>query len=86
MRSITEKLFQRYLTADAKRPQIYLQGGRVMVIIETRQWKLAYSPMERVSFDLSDEHALLLEVPGEHGVHLVPWHMVLRITVNEGNL
>lgn len=33
-----------------------------MVMIESRQWKLAYSPLEKVTFDVSDEHALLLEV------------------------
>ncbi|MBI4902096.1 MAG: hypothetical protein HY820_00570 [Acidobacteria bacterium] len=54
-----------------------------MVIVETRQWKLAYSPMEKTRFDIGDDHALLLEVPSENGVHLVPWHMVLRITVTE---
>ena len=25
-----------------------------------------------------------IEVPGDHGVHLVPWHMILRITVSDG--
>lgn len=56
-----------------------------MVVVESRQWKLSYSPMERVKFDLSDEGALLIEVPGDdNGVHLIPWNMILRITVNEG--
>ena len=27
---------------------------------------------------------MIIEVPGEHGAHLVPYHMLLRITVNEG--
>ena len=84
MRSICEKVFQRYLKPDITREHVYFQTGDTMVLVESRQWKLAYSALERARFDVNDEHALIIEVPGEHGVHLVPWHMVLRITVNEG--
>lgn len=85
MRSTCEKLFQRYLKRFEGRPGVYVQTGRVMVIVETRQWKLSYSPMEKAKFDVSDEGGLFIEVTGEeNGVHLIPWNMVLRITVNEG--
>jgi hypothetical protein len=84
MRSVCERLFMRFLKTNPGRPNVYFQTGQTMVMLESRQWKLAYSPLEKVMFDLSDESALLVEVPGEHGVHLVPWHMILRITVNEG--
>ena len=84
MRSVCEKLFQKLLRVVPTRPSAYFQTGHTMVMIESRQWKLAYSPLEKAVFDVSDEHALLIEVPGERGVHLVPWHMVLRITVSEG--
>ena len=86
MRSVCEKLFQKHLKTNPTRPSCYFQAGKTMVMVESRQWKLSYSPLEKVTFDLSDEHALLLEVPGENGVHLIPWHMVLRITVFEGGL
>jgi hypothetical protein len=85
MRSSCEKLFQRYLKRFEGRAGVFTQAGQVMVIVETRQWKLSYSPMERAKFDVSDEGALFIEVSGEeNGVHLIPWNMVLRITVNEG--
>jgi hypothetical protein len=84
MRSVCEKLFKQRLKANPARPNAYLQAGHTMVMVESRQWKLAYSPLEKVTFDLSDEHSLQIEVPGDHGVHLVPWHMILRITVHEG--
>lgn len=85
MRSVCEKLFMKYLKPNPARPNTYFQAGQTMVMIESRQWKLAYSPLEKATFDLSDENAILIEVPGDHGVHLVPWHMVLRITVSEGS-
>jgi len=85
MRAITEKLFKKYLKPNPARPGAYYQAGQTMVMIESRQWKLAYSIHEKVTFDVTDEAALLIEVPGDHGVHLVPWHMVLRITVSEGS-
>lgn len=84
MRSVCEKLFVRFLKPSPGRPNVYFQTGRTQVMLESRQWKLAYSPLEKVMFDLSDEHAILVEVPGEGGVHLVPWHMILRITVSDG--
>jgi hypothetical protein len=84
MRSICEKLFTKLLKPAPGRPNCFIQTGQTMVMIESRQWKLAYSPLEKVIFDLGDENAILLEVPGDHGVHLVPWHMVLRVTVHEG--
>ncbi len=83
MRAVCEKLFQRVLKKDPTRPNLYFQAGQTMVIVETRQWKLAYSPLEKVRFDIGDEHAMLLEVPAENAIHLVPWPMVLRITVSE---
>ncbi len=86
MRSSCEKVFQRYLKRFDGRAGVYVQAGRTMVIIETRQWKLSYSPMERAKFDVSDEGALFIEVSGEeNGVHMIPWNMLLRITVNEGD-
>jgi len=84
MRSVCEKLFLKRLKANPTLPNTYTQAGRTMVMVESRQWKLAYSPLERATFDLSDEYALLIDVPGDHGVHLVPWHMILRVTVSEG--
>jgi hypothetical protein len=84
MRSVCEKLFQRLLKKDPSQANVYYQTGNTQVIVETRQWKLAYSPLEKTKFDISDENAMIIDVPGEHGAHLVPWHMVLRITVNEG--
>ncbi|MEQ1886794.1 MAG: hypothetical protein ABL967_17160 [Bryobacteraceae bacterium] len=84
MRSVCEKLFQAKLKSVPTRPSVYFQTGQTMVMIESRQWKLAYSPLEKATFDVSDEHALWIDVPSEHGVHLIPWHMVLRITVTEG--
>ncbi len=84
MRAVCEKLFQRYLKPSPGKANTYYQNGQIMVMVESRQWKLAYSPLEKVTFDVSDEHALLIDVPGDHGTHLVPWHMVLRITVHEG--
>jgi hypothetical protein len=84
MRSVCERMFQRLLQKDQTRENVYYQTGRTAVIVETRQWKLAYSPLEKAKFDVSDEHAMIIEVPGEHGAHLVPYHMLLRITVNEG--
>ena len=84
MRSVCEMLFKRYLKPSPGRPNTYFQAGHTMVMIESRQWKLAYSQLEKVTFDLSDEHAILLEVPGDCGVHLVPWHAVIRVTVSEG--
>ncbi len=84
MRSVCENLFQRMLQQDHSRENVYYQTGKTQVIVETRQWKLAYSPLEKTKFDVSDEYAMIIEVPGEHGAHLVPYHMLLRITVNEG--
>jgi len=83
MRSVCQKMFQKLLKTDPVRENVYYQTGNTMVIVETRQWKLAYSPLEKTKFDVNDEHAMIIEVPGEHGAHLVPWNMVLRITVNE---
>ena len=84
MRAVCEGLFKKYLRSCPGRPNAYFQTGQTMVMIESRQWKLAYSHLEKVTFDVSDEDAILLEVPGDRGVHLVPWHMILRITVSEG--
>jgi len=84
MRSVCEKLFMRRLKAVPARPSTYIQLGQTMVMVESRQWKLAYSPLEKAVFDVSDEHAVIIEVPGEHGVHLIPWHMILRLTETEG--
>jgi hypothetical protein len=84
MRSVCEKVFKKSLREVPTRPGTFFQAGQTMVMIESRQWKLAYSPLEKVIFDATDEHALLLEVPGEHGTHIIPWHMVLRITITEG--
>jgi hypothetical protein len=84
MRAVCEKLFMRYLKPCPGRQNVYFQTGQTMVMMESRQWKLAYSPLEKATFDVSDENAILVEVPGDHGVHLVPWHMILRITVTEG--
>ncbi len=73
MRATCEKLFQRYLKKFEARPGVYVQAGRTMVIVETRQWKLAYSPIEKAKFDVSDEGGLFIEVTGEeNGVHLIP--------------
>ena len=83
MRSVCENLFLRMLQPDPSRENVYFQTGKTQVIVETRQWKLAYSPLEKAKFDVSDEYAMIIEVPGEHGAHLVPYHMLLRITVNE---
>jgi hypothetical protein len=85
LRASCEKVFMRYLKRFEGRPGVFVQTGRVMVIVESRQWKLSYSPMEKAKFDLSDEGALFIEVQGEeNGVHMIPWNMLLRITVNEG--
>ena len=84
MRTICEKLFNQRLKTNPARPHVYFQTGKTMVMIESRQWKLAYSQLEKAQFDLSDENAILIDVPGERGAHLVPWHMILRITVTEG--
>lgn len=84
MRSVCETLFKRYLKPCPGRPSTYFQAGRTMVMLESDKWKLAYSQLEKVTFDLSDEHAIVLEVPGDQGVHLVPWHALVRITVSEG--
>jgi len=83
MRTVCQKMFQKLLKPDPTREAVYYQTGTTMVIVETRQWKLSYSPLEKAKFDVNDENAMIIEVPGEHGAHLVPWHMVLRITVNE---
>lgn len=83
MRSVCEKLFVRFLKQNPGRPNVYFQAGHTQVMLESRQWKLAYSPLEKAMFDLSDEHAILIEVPGDRGVHLIPWHMIVRITVSE---
>lgn len=86
IRGACDKLFTRYLKRLDGRPGVWVQQGRTMVVVETRQWKNSYSPMERARFDLTDEAALMIEVSGEeNGVHLIPWHMILRITVNEGD-
>jgi hypothetical protein len=85
MHNVCQKLFDKYLKKDPSRENVYFQTGNIMVIVETRQWKLAYSQLEKAKFDVSDPHAILIDVPGEHGTHLVPWNMVLRITVNEGH-
>ena len=82
MQTVCKKLFQQYLQKDPTRENVYFQTGNTMVLVETRQWKLAYSPLEKAKFDLNDESAIMIEVPGERGAHLVPWRMVLRITVN----
>jgi hypothetical protein len=82
MQAACKKLFQQYLQKDPTRENVYFQTGDTMVLVETRQWKLAYSPLEKAKFDLTDESAIVIEVPGERGAHLVPWNMVLRITVN----
>ena len=84
MRSVCEQLFQRYLKPVAGRPGCYAQAGQTQVMIESAQWKLAYSPLEKVIFDLSNEQALLMDVPGDRGTHLVNWGRMLRITVHEG--
>ena len=84
VRSVCERVFTKYLRPTPGRPNCYFQAGRTQVMIESRQWKLAYSPLEKVVYDLSDESAMVLEVPGDNGVHVVPWHMVLRISVNDG--
>ena len=84
MHSVCKNLFQQYLQKDPSRDNVYYQTGNTMVIVETRQWKLAYSPLEKAKFDVSHGDAIVIEVPGEHGAHLVPWRMVLRITVNQG--
>lgn len=84
MQAVCQKLFQQYLQKDPVRENVYFQTGDTMVLVESRQWKLAYSPLEKAKFDLNSESAILIEVPGERGTHLIPWHMVLRITVNRG--
>lgn len=85
IRNACEKLFARYLKKMEGRAGVFMQSGRTMVVVETRQWKLSYSPMERVKFDLTDEAVLFVEVPGDdNGVHMIPWNMLLRITVSEG--
>lgn len=84
MRSVCEKIFKQKLKSVPTRPTSYFQAGQTMVMIESRQWKLAYSPMEKAIFDLSEEAALVIDVPNEHGVHMIPWNMILRITVTEG--
>jgi hypothetical protein len=84
MRSVCEKLFMKRLKANPAAPGTYIQTGKTMVMVESRQWKLAYSPLEKATFDLSDENALLIDVPADRGSHLVPWNMILRITVVEG--
>lgn len=86
MHSVCKKLFQQYLQKDPSRDHVYYQTGNTMVMIESRQWKLAYSPLEKAKFDVSNEDAIVIEVPGEHGAHLVPWRMVLRVTVNQGGI
>jgi hypothetical protein len=82
MRATVEAVFDKYLDPVPDRPGFYTQSGKTMVLVESRQWKLAYSPLERVTFDLNDEYAIVLDVPTDHGVHIIPWHMVLRITVS----
>ena len=84
MRALCEKLFQQKLKVVPTRPQVYFQTGQTMLMIESRQWKLAYSPLEKATFDVSDDQALWIDVPSERGVHLIPWHMILRITITEG--
>lgn len=84
MRTVCEQLFQRYLRPIPNRPGCYIQVGQTQVMVESAQWKLAYSPLEKVVYDLSSEHGLLLEVPGDRGTHLVNWNRVVRITVHEG--
>ena len=84
MQNVCKKLFNQYLQKDPTRENVYYQTGDTMVIVETRQWKLAYSPLEKAKFDVNDDDAIIIEVPGEYGAHLVPWNMVLRITVNRG--
>jgi hypothetical protein len=84
MQAVCQKLFQQYLQKDPARENVYFQTGDTMVLVETRQWKLAYSSLEKAKFDLTSESAIVIEVPGERGAHLIPWHMVLRITVNRG--
>lgn len=84
MRSVCEAMFKKYLKPCPGRPSAYFQAGRTMVMLESRQWKLAYSHLEKVTYDLSDNQAIVLEVPGDHGVHLIPWNVLLRITVSEG--
>lgn len=84
MQTVCKKVFQQYLQKDPARENVYFQTGDTMVLVETRQWKLAYSSLEKAKFDVNDESAMVIEVPGERGAHVVPWHMVLRITVNQG--
>ena len=82
MHTVCKQLFQQYLQKDSARENVYYQTGDTMVLVETRQWKLAYSPLEKAKFDLNHDSAIVIEVPGERGAHMVPWNMVLRITVN----
>ena len=83
LRKVCEKIFTKYLKPTPNRPNCYFQAGQTQVMIESRQWKLAYSPLEKVTYDLSDESAIVLEIPSE-GIHLVPWNVVLRVSVNQG--
>ena len=85
MQAACEKLFKRYLKLVPGRDRVFAAQGRVMVIVETRQWKLSYSSLEGVSFDISDPGGLFIEMSKEDkGQHLIPWGQLLRITVNEG--
>jgi len=84
LRNVCERVFRTHLKPSPNRPNCYFQTGQTQVMIESRQWKLAYSPLEKATFDLSDECAMVIEVPGDKGVHMVPWHMVLRVSVNQG--
>ena len=84
MRSVCETMFKRLLKPSPGKPNCYIQSGQTMVMVESDKWKLAYSQLERVTFDISDEHALIMDVPGDHGVHLVPWHVIVRITITDG--
>ncbi len=84
MRSACEQLFQKYLKPYPERPNCFIQAGQTQVMVESRQWKLAYSPLEQVVYDIGSEHGMILEVPGDRGAHVINWNMVLRITVHEG--
>lgn len=54
IRAACEKLFSRYLKKFEGRAGVFVQCGRTRVVVESRQWQLSYSPMERVKFDPTD--------------------------------
>jgi hypothetical protein len=83
MRAVCERVFKQHLKPSPNRQDAYFQSGKSMVVVESRQWKMAYSPLEKVTYDIADANAMVIEVPGDNGVHVVPWNMILRITVSE---